>query len=149
MVDYPFHLEISLVTDCNMHITQHCCFHSAFSFVSCPCKSSVHKADLSMVKSLCSNKHTAQTLSLQACEKHVPAIICPLKETPLKNNEGDVSPLYSICRKVITQCGFFSEPFITSIHPSLEYLVSSFPIKYLPLCHSLMFSLPSTEKNFL
>ncbi len=81
LVYYSIHFKIIpfiLVTDCNVHIAQHCCFHTAFSLVSCACKSSVHKAHLSM-KSLCSNKHTAQTLSLQACEKHVPASICPLK----------------------------------------------------------------------
>jgi len=35
-----FNYEKHLVTDCNVRITQYCCFHTAFSLVSCPCKSS-------------------------------------------------------------------------------------------------------------
>lgn len=80
-----------------------------------------------MVKLLYSNKHMTQTLSLQACEKQVPASICPPCLPPYMQKSD-----YSLW--------VFSERFLTSIHRSLEHLVAtfSFPIKYLsflPLSH--------------
>jgi len=60
-------------------------------------------AHLSTGKSRYSNKHKAQTLSLQACEKRVPASICLLNTI---DNDGVTLP--RVCRKVVAQCGFFS-----------------------------------------